>query len=432
MFDIRWIRENPEDFDAGLGRRGVDPLAQSLIALDDDRRAIIQALQDQQEKRNAASKAIGAAKASGDEAKAQALIDEVANLKSQIQDGEQKQRDADLALREALLGIPNLPLEDVPDGEDEASNVEHHRVGAPPSRNMTPAHYEVGEALGMMDFETAAKLSGSRFVILKKHLARLERALAGFMLDTHTSEFGYEEISPPYLVLGDVLEGTGQLPKFGEDLFRTTQEHWLIPTAEVPLTNLVRESIRSEDELPLRYTAWTPCFRSEAGAAGRDTRGMIRVHQFNKVELVSITAPEKSNEELERMLSCAEHILKSLGLHYRVMTLCTGDMGFGSRKTYDIEVWLPSQGTFREISSCSTCGDFQARRMNARFRSTESGAVDFVHTLNGSGLAVGRTLVAILENFVTDTGVIEIPEVLQGYMGGLSTIEAAEKGGSAA
>jgi len=423
MFDIKWIRANPERFDAGLARRGLPAQAQALLALDDERRAHVAKLQDAQSRRNAASKEIGKAKASGDDATAESLIAEVADLKASIQTGEDEERRLDAALRDALSGIPNLPLEDVPVGEDEAANVERHRHGTPSDANFRPAHYDIGEALGMMDFDAASAMSGARFVVLKNGLARLERAIANFMLDTHTGEFGYQEMAPPLLVRDPAMFGTGQLPKFAEDLFRTTDDFWLVPTAEVPLTNLVREQILNADDLPLRFTAWTPCFRSEAGAAGRDTRGMIRMHQFSKVELVSITTPDRSLDELERMLGCAEHILKALGLAYRVVTLSTGDMGFSAQKTYDIEVWLPAQNTYREISSCSVCGDFQARRMNARFR-TADGDVEHVHTLNGSGLAVGRTLIAVLENYVEGDGSVTVPDVLRPYMGGMERIAA--------
>ena len=422
MFDIKWIRDNPEVFDAGLKKRGLAPEAARLIALDDMRRSHIAKLQDAQERRNAASKEIGKFKASGDEDGARKVIDEVAELKSFIQEGEEQERELIAGLNRALSEIPNLPMDDVPVGEDEDANVERHRFGTPPALKAPKEHFEIGEALGLMDFETAAKLSGSRFVLLKGALARLERALAAFMLDLHTKEHGYQETLPPFMVRDHVLFGTGQLPKFEDDQFVTNTEHWLIPTAEVPLTNLVREEIVAEDELPMRVTAWTPCFRAEAGAAGRDTRGMIRQHQFSKVELVSITTPEQSAAELERMLGCAEEVLKRLELPYRVMTLSTGDMGFAARKTYDIEVWLPGQDTFREISSCSVCGDFQARRMNGRYRPADGGAPRFLHTLNGSGVAVGRAMIAVLENYLQDDGSVAIPSVLQPYFGGEATI----------
>ena len=423
MFDIKWIRDNPDDFDAGLKKRGLNPMSAEVVRLDDARKSHIQTLQDAQERRNAASKAIGNAKASGDEAEAKRLIDEVADLKGFIQTGEDEERRLTDALTAFVSGIPNLPLDEVPVGTDEADNVVHHVHGEKPRVDDAKQHFEIGEALGLMDFEAAAKLSGARFVVLKAALARLERAIANFMLDTHTGEFGYMEVNPPVLVRDHVLFGTGQLPKFAEDLFRTDNDFWLIPTAEVPLTNLVRETILAAEDLPLRMTAWTPCFRSEAGSAGRDTRGMIRQHQFSKVELVSITEPGASLDELDRMLSCAEAILQRLGLHYRVVTLSTGDMGFSAQKTYDIEVWLPGQDAYREISSCSVCGDFQARRMQARYRGAD-GKPDFVHTLNGSGLAVGRTLVAILENYLQADGSVAVPDALKPYMGGLERIEA--------
>ncbi|MEO0618451.1 MAG: serine--tRNA ligase [Pseudomonadota bacterium] len=427
MFDIKKIRENPQEFDAALARRGVAPQSAILLAIDEKRRTHVAHLQDLQSRRNAASKEIGKAKASGDEAAAQARIDEVASIKAEIQGGEETERTIDAEMRDALAGLPNLPLDDVPDGVDEDDNVEVRKVGTPPELGFEPReHFELGEALGDMDFEIAAKLSGSRFVVLTGQLARLERALAQFMLDLHTGENGYTEVVPPALVLDDALFGTGQLPKFSEDLFRTEQKHWLIPTAEVPLTNLVREQIVDEASLPRRYTAWTQCFRSEAGAAGRDTRGMIRQHQFSKVEMVSVTTPETSLDELERMTRCAEEVLKRLGLAYRVMLLSTGDIGAGARKTYDLEVWLPGQNTYREISSCSVCGDYQARRMNARYRAAENAKdVQFVHTLNGSGLAVGRTLIAVMENYQNADGSITVPDALHPYMGGRTTIEAA-------
>jgi len=438
MFDIKWIRANAEAFDAALARRGLPAQAADLIAIDDKRRAIIVRLNEAQEKRNSSSKLIGQAKAQKDEAKAQALMAEVATLKDSIQAGEAEERAVDAELRDALSVLPNITLDDVPVGKDEHDNVEYFgRNGnaehaakvrpAKPNLSFAPKeHYELGEALGMMDFEGAAKLSGSRFVVLKSQVARLERALGQFMLDLHTTEHGYTEVQPPLLVRDEALYGTGQLPKFEEDLFFTPHGEGrlaLIPTAEVPLTNLVRESILSEEELPLRLTALTPCFRSEAGSAGRDTRGMLRQHQFNKVEMVSITTPETSIDEHERMLSCAEAVMGQLGLHYRVMTLCTGDIGFGAQKTYDIEVWLPGQDTYREISSVSVCGDFQARRMDARYRPAgEKQQPRFVHTLNGSGVAVGRCLIAVMENYQQADGSIAIPEALQPYMGGVTAI----------
>jgi seryl-tRNA synthetase len=425
VFDIKWIRENPEAFDEGLKKRGLEPLSARLLELDEERRKTLTALQEAQSRRNAASKEIGKAKAAKDEERAQALMKEVADLKNAIQEGETKAREIEAKLNSELAQIPNLPLPDVPVGPDETGNVEVRRVGEPRKFDFEPKqHFEIGEALGLMDFETAAKLSGARFVVLKGALARLERAIASFMLDLHTTEFGYTEANPPLLVRDDAAFGTGNLPKFAEDLFHTTNGYWLIPTAEVSLTNFVREQIIDEAALPMRLTAWTPCFRSEAGAAGKDTRGMIRQHQFTKVELVSITTPEQSLAEHERMTACAEEVLKRLGLPYRTVLLCTGDMGFASQKTYDIEVWLPGQNTYREISSCSVCGDFQARRMNARYR-PKDGKPEYVHTLNGSGLAVGRTLIAILENYQQADGSVIIPEVLRPYMRGMERITKA-------
>jgi len=425
MFDIKWIRENPDAFDKGLMARGLAPLAAKLIAMDDERRGHVTKLQEAQERRNAASKEIGKVKASGDEARAQALIDEVATLKGFVQGGEDEERRLNAVLEEALSAIPNLPLDDVPIGEDEAANVEVRRVGEMPTFDFAPReHFELGEALGAMDFDTAAKIAGSRFVVMQGGIARLHRALAQFMLDLQTGENGYTETIPPILVRDEAVYGTAQLPKFAEDLFRTTDGRWLIPTAEVPLTNLVRERILDDAELPMRVTALTPCFRSEAGSAGRDVRGMLRQHQFDKVELVSITRAEDSVGELERMVGCAEEVLKRLGLHYRVVTLSTGDMGFGARKTYDIEVWLPGQNMFREISSCSVCGDFQARRMNARYRPANDKGLRYVHTLNGSGIAVGRALIAVMENYQNADGTITVPEVLKPYMGGKDVIGA--------
>ncbi|HVX37365.1 MAG TPA: serine--tRNA ligase [Hyphomicrobium sp.] len=427
MFDIKWIRENAEAFDAGLKRRGLAPQAAALVALDDKRRQTLTTLQDAQSRRNAASKEIGKAKGAKDEATAARLMAEVAELKNTIAKGEDDERKLDAEIKAALEVIPNQPRAGVPDGVDETGNVEVRRVGTPASFDFAPKqHFEIGEALGLMDFEAAQKISGARFVVLKGALARLERALASFMLDLHTSEFGYTEVNPPILVKDHAAYGTAQLPKFAEDLFKTTNDFWLLPTAEISLTNLVREEIIDEARLPMRVTAWTPCFRSEAGAAGKDTRGMIRQHQFSKVELVSITTPETSLEEHERMTSCAEEVLKRLGLPFRTIVLCTGDMGFASQKTYDIEVWLPGQNTYREISSCSVCGDFQARRMDARYRPKDGGKPVYVHTLNGSGLAVGRTLIAVLENYQQADGSVIIPDALQPYMGGLTRIAAAK------
>src|SRR5580700_9870007 len=465
MHDIRFIRDNPDAFDKALARRWLPPQAQRLIALDEQRRAKILALETAQARRNAASKEIGEAKRSKNEEKAAGLFAEVSMLKDSIPKMEAEEKEASKALDEALAQIPNLPLPEVPDGKDERDNVEHHRFGAKREYAFTPKqHFELGEALGQMDFETAAKLSGARFVVLKKGLARLERALGQFFLDIHTSEpHNYTEVAPPLLVRDDVMFGTAQLPKFQNDQFvaittemhtealrQTTEEFdrgelgdkrfdhrmgeilnrlWLIPTAEVSLTNLVRESIIDEAQLPMRLTACTPCFRAEAGAAGKDTRGMIRQHQFTKVELVSITTPEHSKDEHERMLACAEEVLKKLDLHYRVMKLCAGDMGFASQKTYDIEVWLPGQIMYREISSCSICGEFQARRMGARYRAKDgrqgAGQVRYLHTLNGSGVAVGRALIAVMENYQQQDGSIAVPDALLPYMGGRKVIERA-------
>jgi seryl-tRNA synthetase len=450
MHDIKWIRDNPDDFDAALERRGLAGEARRLIEIDERRRAAIQGSEAALARRNAASREIGAAKKSNEEERAQALMAEVAKLKDDIPRLEAEAKTAGDELDKALAEIPNLPLDEVPDGADEAGNVEHHHFGVRRNYAFTPKqHFELGEALGQMDFETAAKLSGARFVVLKSGLAKLERALGQFMLDVHTRDHGYTEVSPPLLVRDEVMFGTAQLPKFFDDQFASypasaikaaevdpntrvgrivTEEvgdadrYWLIPTAEVSLTNLVRESIVDEAELPLRLTACTPCFRAEAGAAGKDTRGMIRQHQFTKVELVSITTPEQSKDEHERMLACAEEVLRKLDLHYRVVTLCTGDMGFASQKTYDIEVWLPGQNMYREISSCSVCGDFQARRMNARYR-PKGGSPRFVHTLNGSGVAVGRALIAVMETYQQENGSIAVPEALQSYVGGTKVID---------
>jgi seryl-tRNA synthetase len=469
MHDIKWIRDNPDAFDRALARRGLPAEAKRLIEIDERRRAAIQKAEAALARRNTASREIGAAKKSNEEAAAQALFAEVARLKAEIPQLEEEAKRASKELDDALAQIPNLPLDEVPDGKDTNDNVEHHRFGAKRDYGFQPEqHFDLGEALGQMDFETAAKLSGARFVVLKGGLARLERALAQFMLDVHTTEHGYTEVAPPLLVRDEVMFGTAQLPKFREDQFqalrtldlderlawhdkKSEQERatggsddaavivrdmdeapllstmWLIPTAEVPLTNLVRESILDEDALPLRFTAGTPCFRAEAGAAGKDTRGMIRQHQFDKVELVSITTPEQSRDELERMLACAEEVLRRLDLHYRVVTLCTGDMGFAAQKTYDIEVWLPGQNMYREISSCSLCGEFQARRMDARYRAKGGRQVRHVHTLNGSGVAVGRALIAVMEIYQQQGGSIAIPDVLQNYMGGLKTIERPSK-----
>ncbi len=504
MLDLKWIRENQNDFDTGLARRRLPPLSAEVLKLDEERRAHTKALQDMQARRNAASKEIGKAKGKGgDPARAEALMAEVAGLKEQITAGEQRERELDEQIKTLLSGIPNMLAPDVPDGKDESENVELRRWGTPRDfavEGFEPKqHFEIGEALGLMDFEAAAKISGARFTVLKGGLARLERALGQFMLDVQTGEHGYTEVSPPLLVKDDAVFGTAQLPKFKEDLFATkTAEvigndevdvlvsetagslqfnfkgprkkeleqnreipsdgiakinvttarfeagrligvnpvlefrRWLIPTSEVPLTNLVRESILAEADLPYRFTALTPCFRAEAGAAGRDTRGMIRQHQFYKVEMVSITTPDQSQTEHERMTNCAEEILKRLALPYRVIVLCSGDTGFAARKTHDLEVWLPGQNAYREISSVSNCGDFQARRMQARFRPKDPGSksgagakdVQFVHTLNGSGLAVGRTLIAVIENYQEADGSIRVPEALLPYMDGLDRIAA--------
>jgi seryl-tRNA synthetase len=426
MLDIKWIRDNAEALDAALAKRGAEPLSAALISLDEKRRSLVQSLQDMQSRRNAASKEIGAAMAQKNSELAEKLKAEVAELKTTMPALEEENRLTDAALIEALSSIPNIPLDDVPVGSDEHGNVVKHSHGQKPGWNHKPKeHFEIGEELGWLDFEGAAKIAGSRFTIVKGQLARLERALGQFMLDLHTGEHGYLEVQPPLMTRDEAMYGTGQLPKFSEDLFKTTDGRWLIPTAEVPLTNMVREQILEADALPLRFTALTPCFRSEAGSAGRDTRGMLRQHQFNKVELVSITDAENSIGEHERMTACAEEVLKRLGLHYRVMTLCTGDMGFGARKTYDLEVWLPGQDAYREISSCSVCGDFQARRMNARYRVKDDKALKFVHTLNGSGTAVGRALIAVIENYLNEDGSVTIPDVLLPYMGGLTKIEKA-------
>ena len=423
MHDIRWIRDNPETFDAALARRGLAPESASLIALDASRREAQTEAQTLQSERNALSKDIGKAKSEGRDAAG--IIARVGAMKDRLGELEAEQKSAEEALTAALEVIPNLPFDDVPVGPDEEANVEIRKVGDRPEFDFEPKqHFDLGEALGEMDFDTAAKLSGARFVLLSGRLARLERALAQFMLDTHTGEFGYTEISPPVLVRDHVLYGTGQLPKFAGDQYRTEEGMWLIPTAEVPLTNIAAGQVVDESSLPRRYTAYTLCFRSEAGAAGRDTRGMLRQHQFSKVEMVSIAHPDESEAELERMTGCAEAILKRLGIPYRVVVLSTGDMGFGARKTYDLEVWLPGQGAYREISSCSNCGDFQARRMNARYRPAGGRGTRFVHTLNGSGLAVGRTLIAVMENCQQADGSIAVPEALRPYMGGIDRIAA--------
>jgi seryl-tRNA synthetase len=421
MFDLRWIRDHPRLFDEGLARRGLAAVAAEVLEIDARHRAAQTQFQNLQQQRNEASRRIGKAKKKGENA--EALIGEVARIKEQIHKVEEEARRLAGELDERLSGLPNLAAPEVPDGADESANVMLRSWGEPPAFDFKPReHFDIGEALGMMDFEAAAKMAGARFVLLSGELARLERALAAFMLDLHTSEHGYREVSPPVLLRDNALFGTGQLPKFAEELFRTTNGYWLIPTAEVPLTNLVAGRIVDEAELPLRLTALTPCFRSEAGAAGKDTRGMIRQHQFLKVELVSITHPDRSGEEHETLTRAAEEVLKRLELPYRVMMLSTGDMGFAAAKTYDLEVWLPGQGRYREISSCSNCGDFQARRMKARFRQKEEKGTRFVHTLNGSGLAVGRALIAVLENHQRADGSVAIPEALRPYMGGKTHI----------
>ena len=425
MHDLRFIRDNPKKFDAELKRRGVEGVSSRILELDNLRRLAQTAFQEKQERRNTLSRKIGMVKKEGGDA--DDLMAEVQELKDGISTHEAEERDYAAALQTLLQEIPNIAAPDVPDGESEKENVEVRVVGEKTKiQGVVKEHFDLGEGLGQMDFNAGAKLSGARFVVLKGGLARMERALANFMLDLHTEQFGYQEIVPPALVRDQTLYGTGQLPKFADDLFRTENGYWLIPTAEVPLTSLVSDDILREDDLPLRYTAWTPCFRSEAGAAGKDTRGMIRQHQFSKVELVSITHPNKSEQELERMTGCAEEVLKRLGLAYRVIVLCAGDMGFGARKTYDLEVWLPGQGRYREISSCSNCWDFQARRMRARFRPNGAKGTNFVHTLNGSGLAVGRTMVAIIENFQNTDGSVTVPEVLRPYMGGVAAIKSLE------
>jgi seryl-tRNA synthetase len=425
MHDLRLIREAPEAFDKGLGRRGVAPMAVCILDLDRRRRAAQTALQDMQTRRNAASKQVGAAKRSG--ADASGLIEEVQSLKDGIAENEAAEKALDGELEAILEGLPNLPADDVPDGDSEDDNREVRVQGDKPDFAFEPQeHFDLGEALGFMDFGAAARLSGARFVVLRGALARLERALASFMLDLHTQEHGFDETVTPVLVREDALYGTGQLPKFAEDLYRTTDDYWLIPTAEVTLTNLAADGILDEGDLPRRMTAWTQCFRSEAGAAGKDTRGMMRQHQFSKVEMVCLTHPDQSDAELERMTGCAEEVLKRLGLPYRVVVLCTGDLGFGARKTYDIEVWLPGQGTYREISSCSNCGEFQARRMKTRFRPKGEKGTRFVNTLNGSGLAVGRTMIAVIENYQNADGSITVPEVLRPYMAGLERIARDE------
>lgn len=421
MLDLRWIRENPDGLDRALERRGLAPVSEEILQLDTVSRNQRTHIQEYQTLRNEMSRMIGVARKQGTDATP--LMQKVTEIREQIRGLEEFCAAADSKIHELLMDLPNLPGEDVPDGADESANDELRRVGEPRSLGFQPRdHVEIGEALGMMDFAAASKLSGARFVVLNGVLARLERALASFMLDLHTTEFGYTEVSPPYLVRDSALYGTGQLPKFGDDLFKTTTDHWLIPTAEVPLTNLVAGDILDADDLPLRFTALTPCFRSEAGAAGRDTRGMLRQHQFQKVELVSIVRPDESADELDRMTGAAEEVLKRLEIPYRVVVLSTGDMGFAAEKTYDIEAWLPGQDTYREISSCSNCGAFQARRMRARYRPEDRKGTAFVHTLNGSGVAVGRLLIAVLENGQREDGSVVVPEAIRPYLGGLDTI----------
>jgi seryl-tRNA synthetase len=423
MHDIKTIRDDPAGFDDGLKRRGAEPLARDLLALDSRRRAAQTRRDELQQRRNAASKEIGAAKAKKQEEAAQSLMAEVAQIKDQIAAAEAEEKETAAALDAKLAEIPNIPAADVPAGRDTADNKLIRSWGTPREFGYKPKeHFDLGENLGLMDFERAAKLSGARFTVLTGKLARLERALGQYMLDVHTQVFGYTEVNPPLMVRDAAMFGTGQLPKFGDDLFRTTTDHWLIPTAEVPLTNLVAGEIVDEASLPRRYTALSACFRAEAGAAGKDTRGMLRQHQFYKVELVSVAHPDRSEQEHDRMTQAAETVLQRLRLPYRVMLLCTGDMGFSARKTYDIEVWLPGQNTYREISSCSNCGDFQARRMNARFRRAGEKGASFVHTLNGSGIAVGRALIAVMENYQRQDGAIEVPDALRPYMGGVDAI----------
>lgn len=421
MHDIKWIREEPEALDKALARRGMPAVSPQILKLDTERRAKQTAMQEAQARRNELSKQVGEIKRTG--GNADELMQEVAALKDSLAEMEVQEKELGLQLDAFLSGLPNRPAPEVPDGKDEHDNKEVRRFGTPPGLNAPRQHFEIGEELGQMDFENAAKLSGARFTILKGDLARLERAIGNFMLDLHTGTFGYTEVSPPLMVRDEIMYGTAQLPKFAEDQFRTTTGLWLVPTAEVPLTNLVYGDILAEEELPIRVTARTPCFRAEAGAAGRDTRGMLRQHQFYKVELVSITTPDQSKDEHERMTDCAETVLKKLEIPFRTVVLCTGDMGFASTKTYDIEAWLPGQNTYREISSCSNCGDFQARRMNARFRKSGDKNTSFVHTLNGSGLAIGRCLIAIMENFQNADGSIAIPAALRPYLGGQEKIE---------
>ncbi len=423
MIDIRAFRADPDAIDAALARRGHPPAAADTLLLDSQRRHSIERLESLLAERNRLSKAAGKARASGDLATFEALREKAQDLRQEHETLQVQAREAEEALRKVLMALPNPPYADVPDGIDESANVEIRRIGTISERDWEPKeHFEIGEALGLMDFERAATLAGSRFVVLRGPLARLHNALGRFMIDVHTRQNGYEEVWVPSILLPEILEGTGQLPKFADDLYRTEHGHWLSPTAEVPLTNLVRERILAADELPIRVAAWTPCFRAEAGAAGQDTRGMLRQHQFEKVELVSITRPEHSDAELERMTRCAEGILRELEIPYRVVQLATGDLGFSARRTYDLEVWLPGQGRFREISSCSTCGDFQTRRMNARFRPEPGAQPEFLHSLNGSGVAIGRALIAVLENGQSEDGAVALPKALAPYMGGARRI----------
>jgi len=426
MYDIKWIKDNPEVFDKAMRLRGNSATADSLFEMDEKRKDHIATLQERQTRRNAASKEIGQAMGAGNTELAEKLKSEVAEIKALIQSGEDEERRIAREITDVMSALPNAPLEGVPEGDDENDNVVYRIHGEKPEFAFEPKeHFDVVVPRDQMNFEKAAELSGSRFVILRHGIAKLERALGQFMIDMHTTEHGYTETSPPLLVRDDALYGTGQLPKFSEDLFKTTDDRWLIPTAEVPLTNLVRDEILDNDQLPLRFAALTPCFRSEAGSAGRDTRGMLRQHQFSKCELVSVTKPEDSEAELERMLDCAESVLKKLGIHFRTVTLCTGDMGFSARKTYDIEAWLPGQNAYREISSCSVCGDFQARRMNARYRLEDGKTIGHVHTLNGSGVATGRALIAVIENYQNEDGSVTVPDCLVPYMGGVMKIEKA-------
>ena len=428
MHDLKWIREQPEAFDAAMARRGLDPQSPRVLALDQERRRLHQDLQEMQTRRNEASKEIGQKMKAGEQDAAEQAKQEVADLKRRMAEVEEREQQLQGELDELLAGLPNALANDVPDGADDDDNVLVRSWGEPRTPDAAKQHFELGEATGEMDFELAAKLSGSRFVVMQGEIARLHRALGQFMIDLQSGEHGYQEVNPPVLLRDDALYGTGQLPKFGDDLFRTTNGYWLSPTAEVPLTNLMADEIVAEGDLPIRYTALTLCFRAEAGAAGKDTRGMLRQHQFEKCEMVSIAHPDKSWDELERMVGCAEAVLRKLEVPYRVVTLCTGDTGAAARKTYDLEVWLPGQGLYREISSCSNTGDYQARRMKARYRPAEGKGTRFVHTLNGSGIAVGRALIAVLENHQQPDGSVRVPEALRPYLGGRETILAGGAG----